>query len=67
MANDGGNAKKEAVETGWIVIKFTKNWGSRKVGDKETYHTSTANSLLKRKVAVKAETLKKYQPKKIVE
>lgn len=55
----------KSVKTGYVVLEFTKDWGSKKAGDKETYHGSTANALVnKAKVAKIVEELKVYVPKK---
>jgi hypothetical protein len=63
-------AKKEEkdgqeVKTGFQVVEFTKEHGSRKKGEKETYHKSTADALVnKLKVAKVVEELTKWEPKK---
>lgn len=55
--------KKE--KTGWFIIKFTKDHGSYKKGDTETYHISTATALVdKLEVAEIVQELEKYVPKK---
>jgi CRISPR/Cas system Type II protein with McrA/HNH and RuvC-like nuclease domain len=54
-------------ESGFIVVEFTEEHGTKKVGDKETYHHSTAAVLVnKAKVAKIVEKLKIYVPKKEV-
>lgn len=60
--------KDVSVElTGFVVVEFTKDFGSYKKGDKETYHNSTAKGLVeKAKVAKVVEEVKKYVPKKAV-
>ena len=56
--------KRKKVETGFVKIKFTADWGSYKKGDTEVYHNTTAGALIeKEKVAEVAEVLKKYVPK----
>lgn len=60
------NKKEERVKTGWVVLEFTKKWGSNNKGDKKTYHISTAQALVdKEKVAKVIEELKKYVPAKV--
>lgn len=54
----------EKVETGFVVCTFIKEHGTKKKGDKETYHVSTANQLVKAKVAEITEKLTEYVPKK---
>jgi hypothetical protein len=52
-------------ESGFVVIEFTKPHGTHDVGEKETYHHSTAAALVnKLEVAKVVEKLKKYVPKK---
>lgn len=59
-------AKGKDVKTGFVVVEFTKDHASRKKGEKETYHTSTAKALTEKlKVAKIAEVLTKYVPANI--
>lgn len=54
-------------ESGFVVVEFTEPHGTHDVGDKETYHHSTAAALVnKLGVAKVVEKLKKYKPKKEV-
>lgn len=61
------NKKELQVKTDWVILEFTDSWGSKKKGDKEKYHISTAKTLVKRKVAKVIEELTKYVPAKVVE
>lgn len=74
MSTDESKLKKsepieiQKGESGFVVLEFLKNHGTKKVGDKETYHHSTANALVsKLKVAKVIEHIKKYVPKKVKE
>ena len=63
MAEEKAKGKEE--KTGWVIVEFTKDYSSRKKGDKEKYHKSTANALVnKLKVAKIVEELKKFVPAK---
>jgi hypothetical protein len=49
----------------YVELEFIEKHGSKKVGDKETYHHTTANALVhKLKVAKVVKNLKTYKPKK---
>jgi len=63
MAENEKKAKE--VETGYVVLKFTKSWGTKKTGDLETYHMSTAKALIAKKVAEIKEKLVEYFPENI--
>ena len=64
MAEAKTKKDMKQVETGWVVLEFTEDWGTKKKGDKETYHNSTADTLVNQKeVAKVVEKLKKYVPK----
>ena len=53
------------VETGYVELEFTKNFGSRKKGEEATYHSSTAKSLVEKlKVAKITKKLTKFVPAK---
>jgi hypothetical protein len=65
MAEDK-EVKQKGEASGWVVLEFTSLWGTKKKGDKETYHQSTANALVERKVAKVSEVIEKYVPKAIV-
>jgi len=59
--------KGKQVPTGYVDVEFTKSHGSKKVGDVETYHKSTANALVSKiKVGKIIKTHKVYEPKKVV-
>lgn len=65
MAETAEKQKESGVKTGFVVLEFIKSHGSRKKGDKETYHRSTANALVEKlKVAKVIEELKKFVPAK---
>jgi hypothetical protein len=63
-------AKKIAIgekDSGFVILEFTKEWGTKEIGDTETYHVSTANALVYKAGVAKVKTvLKKYVPKKEV-
>lgn len=49
----------------YVELEFIKKHGSKKPGDKEIYHHTTANALVhKIKVAKVVKNLKTYKPKK---
>ena len=51
--------------SGFVILEFIKDHGTKKEGDEETYHVSTATALVKKlKVAKVVKQLKKYVPKK---
>lgn len=51
------------VKTGWVTVEFIKEHGSRKEGDTEKYHVSTANALTKKlKVAKVIKTHTTFVP-----
>lgn len=64
MADTAKKPEGKDEKTGWVILEFTKAHGTKKAGDKETYHKSTANALVERKVAKVVEELTKFVPKK---
>lgn len=53
--------------SGFVVLKFKEQWNDRKPGSEETYHVSTAKSLVHLGVAEVKEHIKIYVPKKAKE
>lgn len=65
MADTAKKPEGKDVKTGWVVLEFTSAHGTKKSGDKETYHMSTAKGLIARKVAKIVEELTKFVPKQV--
>ena len=62
MPEEKSTQKKEL--TGFVVVEFTQDWGSKKKGDTETYHKSTAEALVKKGKCCKiVKEIEKYVPK----
>lgn len=53
--------------TGFVEVEFLRAWGGRKKGDKETYHVSTAKSLIHHEAVKVLKHIEKYVPKKAKE
>lgn len=68
VAETSKKIKISDEDSGFVVLEFVKEHGTKKEGDKETYHHSTANALVgKLGVAKVVSHVKKYVPKKAKE
>lgn len=57
------NKKQATKKTGFVVVKFLNDEPGNKKGEKRTYHISTANTLVKKKIVEIVEELEEYVPK----
>lgn len=68
MADEAKEKTVKEIDTtkgAYVELEFTSKHGSKKPGDKEIYHHTTANALVnKLKVATVVKNLKTYKPKK---